>query len=122
MYFIDVQGTLLSDTDKTPIKGAREFIEKLRFENTPFIVITNNTKRTSSDFLSFLQQSGFAIQTQHYINPLMILKEVLLSKKVHNISVYGTPEFLKIVASLGFKLDYKTSDVVLVSVKNRLSS
>ena len=38
MYFIDVQGTLIDDKDKLPIKGSIEFIDKLNRENIPYII------------------------------------------------------------------------------------
>lgn len=53
MYFIDVQGTLISDSDKRPINGARELIAHLNEQNTPYVVITNNTKVPSRGFLEF---------------------------------------------------------------------
>ncbi len=114
MYFIDVQGTLISDSDKSPIKGSCEFIEKLNNEGIPYVLITNNTKHTSDDFLSFLQKSGFKIETKHYIDPLMILKEVVDAKKV---SAYGTPEFLKITSSLGYEIDFQNPEAILIAIK-----
>ena len=44
MYFIDVQGTLISDSDKTPLNGACELIAYLNKKALPYCVITNNTK------------------------------------------------------------------------------
>ena len=44
MYFIDVQGTLISDSDKSPINGACELLKKLNQKQIPYVVITNNTK------------------------------------------------------------------------------
>ncbi|HIP55318.1 MAG TPA: HAD family hydrolase, partial [Sulfurimonas autotrophica] len=51
MYFIDVQGTLISDADKSPIEGSIAFINRLNAEDIPYMVITNNTKKASQDFL-----------------------------------------------------------------------
>ena len=54
-FLIDVQGTLLSDSDKSPIKGAKELINFLNEKNLPYVVITNNTKAKSDDFLANLR-------------------------------------------------------------------
>ncbi len=114
MYFIDVQGTLISDHDKTPIKGALAFIEKLRKENIPFLLITNNTKRPSREFFEFLRTSGFAIEPEHYIDPLMVLPEVLHAKRV---AAYGTKDFLQNLQNMGYELDFTSPQSVVVAIK-----
>ncbi|RLD41678.1 MAG: HAD family hydrolase, partial [Bacteroidetes bacterium] len=37
MYFIDVQGTLISDIDKSPIRGSIAFIDMLNKTETPYM-------------------------------------------------------------------------------------
>ena len=59
MYFIDVQGTLISDIDKSPIRGSIEFIDMLNEKDIPYVVVTNNTKSPSKEFYNFLQKQGF---------------------------------------------------------------
>ena len=119
MYFIDVQGTLISDEDKTPIKGSVEFIDHLRKKRIPFLLITNNTKRSSKEFFGYLRSLGFAIEQQHYIDPLMVLGEVL--PKGH-VAAYGTEDFLKNVADLGYTLDFENPQSVLVAIKKDFES
>jgi len=114
MYFIDVQGTLISDDDKSPLPGSREFIEKLNKEKTPYLLITNNTKQPSENFFAFLQKSGFPIEPKHYIDPLMILPEVLCSKKV---AAYGTNEFIRNIAAMGYELEYRHPQSVVIAIK-----
>lgn len=82
MFFIDVQGTLIDDINKKPIDGAYEFIDNLNEENIPYVVITNNTKKLSSDFLKFLQDLGFNITEKNYIDPFVILKDIAKIKKL----------------------------------------
>ncbi|NPA66652.1 MAG: HAD-IIA family hydrolase [Epsilonproteobacteria bacterium] len=114
MYFIDVQGTLISDIDKTPIKGAIEFIDQLNTKNIPYILITNNTKKSSQEFFYFLQQLGFAIKKKNYIDPLMVLKDFL---HVNTIAPYGTNDFLNNIQSMGYKIDFQNPEAVLVAIK-----
>ncbi|WP_281951365.1 HAD-IIA family hydrolase [Nitrosophilus kaiyonis] len=115
IYFIDVQGTLIDDKDKKPIPGAIEFINDLNSRKIPYIVVTNNTKRDSIDFINYLNNIGFNLNEKNYIDPLMILNEIIKEK---NIAVYGTEEFLKIVDTLGYKKDFKNPEAVLVSIKD----
>lgn len=114
MYFIDVQGTLISDADKSPIRGSVEFIDVLNEKNIPYMVITNNTKHSSKDFIAYLNSIGFDFDSSSYLDPLMML-ESRVSKE--GVAAYGTPEFLKVIQEMGYVLDYENPKTVLVSVK-----
>ncbi|MBU1657981.1 HAD-IIA family hydrolase [bacterium] len=115
MYFIDVQGTLISDEDKSPLGGSREFIDMLNGKKIPYMVITNNTKHTSKDFLAYLNSIGFDFTLSSYLDPLMIL-ESKVSKEA--VAAYGTQEFLDVLESMGYVLNYANPQTVLVSVKD----
>ena len=119
MYFIDVQGTLIGDEDRRPIKGSVEFIQKLRDEGTPFLLITNNTKRSSQEFFAYLRSLGYPIEKRHYIDPLMVLDEVLPKGRV---AAYGTEEFLENIVSLGYELDFENPESVLLAIKKDFNS
>jgi len=114
MYFIDVQGTLISDEDKSPIAGSREFIDYLNKENLPYMVITNNTKKASSDFYNYLTSIGFDFTFDKYLDPLMLL-ESRLSKEA--VAAYGAEEFLQTLQNMGYKLDYEDPKTVLIAIK-----
>ena len=110
MYFIDVQGTLISDEDKSPIDGAIDFIDRLNNEKIPYMVVTNNTKKASKEFYSFLQDSGFNFSFDNYLDPLM-----LVESKVDKSSVaaYGAKEFLDTLEQFPISLCwfYRTLDI-----------
>lgn len=114
MYFIDVQGTLISDEDKSPIEGSREFIAMLNAEKIPYMIVTNNTKKPSKDFHSFLNALGFAFDFEHYIDPLMLLESSLAKESV---AAYGDREFLKTLESMGYLLNFENPKSVLVAIK-----
>ena len=114
-YFIDVQGTLICDDDRLPIRGSKEFIDSLNTQNIPYIVITNNTKHASEDFLKYLQSIGLEIKKEHYLDPLMMLEARL--NKDFGIAAYGTKEFLHVIKEMGFKLDFEKPQTVLISIK-----
>jgi NagD protein len=114
MYFIDVQGTLIDDKAQNPIPGAAAFIERLNRDAVPYLVVTNNTKRSSRDFLSYLQSIGFPISEAHYLDALMLLERRVAKGKV---AAYGSGEFLSQIEALGYVLDYESPETVLVSVR-----
>lgn len=119
MYFIDVQGTLISDNDKSPIRGSLEFIKMCNDKNIPYMVITNNTKKASKDFYDFLKSLGFEFEFSKYLDPLMLL-ESRVSKE--SVAAYGADEFLKTLVSMGYRLDYKNPKTVLVAIKEDFTS
>jgi NagD protein len=119
MYFIDVQGTLISDEDKSPIRGAREFLAKLNEESIPYMVVTNNTKKTSKDFYAFLNSIGFDFDFDKYLDPLMLLESHVPKSTV---AAYGAEEFLKTLSNMGYIFDYANPKTVLISIKENFSA
>jgi NagD protein len=119
LYFIDVQGTLISDADKSPLRGSIEFIEKLNEEKIPYMVITNNTKKASKDFYSYLQSIGFHFEFTKYLDPLMLLESSLEKEAV---AAYGAEEFLSVLKKMGYILNYKNPKTVLVAIKENFSA
>ena len=111
-FFIDVQGTLICDEKKEPISGAIEFINILNEKHIPYVVITNNTKVKSESFLKNLQEKGLNIKK--YIDPFSLLQKVALSK---NVAAFGADDFLNVLESLGYKLNYNNPDSLIVSIK-----
>lgn len=114
MYFIDVQGTLISDIDRSPIQGSIEFIDMLNKTQTPYMVITNNTKSTSKDFYNYLISIGFNFKFSFYLDPMMLLESCV---KKTAVAAYGADDFLKILVKMGYTLDYKNPKTVLIAIK-----
>lgn len=112
MYFIDVQGTLLSDSDKNPINGACELIYHLNKEQIPYVVITNNTKAPSSDFLDTLRKKGLQIKDNAYIDPFCTLCKILPPT---NTALFGANEFIRTMEKMGYMQDFKTPKAVLIA-------
>ncbi|EIU9967139.1 HAD-IIA family hydrolase [Campylobacter coli] len=110
MFFLDVQGTLISDADKSLIYGAKELIDFLNTKNIPYVVITNNTKKIN--FLEKLRQKGLAIKEDAYIDPFSVLGYILRPCKV---AAFGAEEFIQSLEKLGFELDFENPMAVLVA-------
>lgn len=119
MYFIDVQGTLISDTDKSPIRGSIEFIDMLNKKKIPYVIITNSTKKTSIDFYNFLKSLGFNFDFGAYLDPLMTLESRVAKDSV---AAYGSDEFLDILLKMGYVFNYENPKTVLISIKENFTS
>lgn len=119
MYFIDVQGTMISDNDTSPINGSIDFIKTLNAENVPYMIVTNNTKSASKTFLTSLQEKGFDVELDHYIDPLMLLDNYL---EADNIAAYGNGHFLDTLQEKGYRLDFSHPSYVVLGVKHDYSA
>lgn len=119
MYFLDVQGTLISDKDKSPIVGSIEFIRMLNENKTPYMIITNNTKKDSRVFYKYLQDIGFEFDFDKYLDPLMLLEKQVVKK---SIAAYGSIEFLNTLVKMGYSLNYKNPQTVLIGIKEDFSA
>ncbi len=119
MYFIDVQGTLISDRDKSPIRGSIEFIDMLNEKKLPYMVITNNTKKASHDFHNYLNSIGFNFSFDKYLDPLMLLDSRVQKESV---AAYGAEEFLNTLVKMDYILDYENPKTVLVAIKEDFSA
>ncbi|MDD3476516.1 MAG: HAD-IIA family hydrolase [Sulfurimonas sp.] len=119
MYFIDVQGTLISDNDKAPIRGSIEFIDTLNERKIPYVIITNNTKKSSVNFFNFLKSKGFNIEQSSYLDPLMLLESHVQKS---SIAPYGADEFLEVLKKMGYVFNYENPKTVLISIKENYTS
>jgi len=119
LYFIDVQGTLISDSDKSPIRGSIAFIDRLNAQNIPYMVITNNTKKTSQNFYTYLNSIGLNFGFEKYLDPLMLLESHVDKDAV---AAYGAQEFLDTLVGMGYVLDYTNPKTVLIAIKEDFSA
>ncbi len=115
MFFIDVQGTLIEDNTKLPVRGAVAFIDHLNAHAIPYMVITNSTKNPSDEFLGYLNSIGLSIPKERYLDPLMMLEHCI--ERNERVAAYGSEPFLRVVESMGYRLDYDRPDVVLLAIK-----
>ncbi len=118
-YFIDVQGTLISDKDKKPIEGSLEFIDFLNQAKIPYMVITNNTKELSKNFHNFLKDLGFKIPFSNYLDPFMVLDKKVKTKDVR---AFGADEFIKSLEAMGYNTTTKTPKAMLIASKKDFDS
>jgi NagD protein len=119
MYLIDVQGTLIDDKDRLPISGSIEFIKYLNQHTIPYVIITNNTKHASDEFLASLIQKGLPIKKEAYLDPFTMLEGILDSKE---IAAFGVEEFKNVLKGLGYNLNYTNPKYVVVSVNKDYTS
>lgn len=109
-FFVDVQGTLISDQDGSLLPGAKELIKALNKKEIPYCVITNNTKRRSDIFLKKLQDMGLEIA--HYLDPFMVIKSVISQKR---LAPFGPKCFEEILKDLGYEIDMQNPQALVIT-------
>ena len=68
-YILDMDGVLVRG--RTPVPGAREFIDRLLQTETPFLVLTNNPIYTPRDLAHRLASEGLEIPEGHLFTAAM---------------------------------------------------
>lgn len=111
-FFIDVQGTLISDKDKSLISGAKELIDFLNQKKLAYVIITNNTKKLSDVFLKELNDKGLDIKKENYIDPFCVLNEIM---PPCNAIFFGADEFRNSMIKLGYKEDYNKPKAIFIA-------
>lgn len=111
---IDVQGTLIDDKQKLPIPGAVDVLKKIQHASTPYVLVTNNTKQESEAFKSYLRDLGFLFGDENYLDPLMVLDDLLPAT---TIAAYGSKPFLELLQKRGYQLNFENPEAVLIAIK-----
>ncbi len=111
-YFIDIQGTLLSDEDKSLIDGACALLESLDKNKTPYVLVTNNTKLSKEQMLKDLKSKGLDLDAQRYIDPMMVLKQSVGEKSVYP---FGAEQFCSLVKDMGLNISQKPELILIAS-------
>lgn len=116
MLFLDVQGTLIKDSDKSLVEGASELVSWLNSKQIPYVIITNNTKNLN--FLANLREKGLDIKDNAYLDPFFVLKQRLQPCKV---AAFGSQAFKDSLCALEFELSYSLPEALLVASYDKFS-
>ena len=81
-------------------------------KNLPYVVITNNTKTKSDEFLANLRQKGLNIKSESYLDPFCVLNNIIAPCAA---ALFGADEFIKTMQNLGFTQDLNSKNAVLVA-------
>ncbi|WP_077597281.1 TIGR01457 family HAD-type hydrolase [Oceanobacillus kimchii] len=77
-YLIDLDGTMYRGNEE--IDGAKEFIEKLYQENTPYVFVTNNSTKTAEDVAKYLQDMQIRASASQIITSSKAIAGYIQSK------------------------------------------
>jgi NagD protein len=112
-YLIDMDGVLVQG--QNPIPGAAEFIERLAAGGHKYLVLTNNSRYTSTDLQHRLQSAGINISTQQIFSSAMATAAFVQSQKPYGSAyVLGDIGLYQALTDVGYTLtDYQPDYVIL---------
>lgn len=99
---MDLEGTLISNGET--LLGSIQLTEYLFEKNIPFRIITNAVSKSCKELYFALQQLGFEIPENYFINPIVTLKGYLLKNQIKSFWFIGPDE---IKSQLGIRECYK---------------
>jgi len=60
---LDLDGTLI--LGNRVLKGAVDFVSELIHHKKKFLILTNNSSRSSKEYLKFMRTKGFPVELKH---------------------------------------------------------
>jgi len=111
-FFIDIEKTLVDLKYYLPYPGAIEFVNYLYENQIPFVLLTNNTRIPTDLLVEYLKDEGFKFD--HYLDPLMVLKEELKSK---NLRVYGHQTLRGFLMNHGYMINSPEPEELVLGAK-----
>lgn len=112
-YLCDMDGVLVHGQKALP--GAIEFIEKLIDGGHRFLVLTNNSRYTTTDLQHRLKATGFNVKTENIYNSALAAATFVHSQKPGGSAyVIGDIGLYQALADVGYTLtDYNPDYVIL---------
>jgi HAD superfamily hydrolase (TIGR01450 family) len=111
---IDMDGTVYKGGNV--IKGAPEFIERIKAKKIPFVFLTNNSSADRKYYHEKLRRMGFDISIDNILTSTTATAAYIIKYR-HGKTVYplGTPMFIAEITELGLKIADSDPDIVLLS-------
>lgn len=112
IYFVDVLGTLINESDKSTIYGSKSLIRYFNKHNIPYVVISNNTKLKSEEALKNLKDKGLEVRSDAYLDPFCVLCEICAKC---NVAMFGSEAFISTMIKMGYTQDLIKPKAVIIA-------
>jgi NagD protein len=119
-YLSDMDGVLIRGSRTIP--GAVEFVEKLKALNTPFLVLTNNSRFTPRDQQARLQAIGLDIEAKNIFTSALATARFLDAQRPRGSAfVIGEAGMTTVLHEIGYVLTEHDPDYVVLGETNSYS-
>lgn len=107
-FLFDMDGTLvLGDRDNkglTPLPGALELTRHLHERNIPFVILTNGTARTPTQYAELMRGMGFPVADNMMLTPSAVAAEYLARRGFKRVLVLGGEGVWRPLAEQGLEV------------------
>lgn len=112
-YLIDMDGVLVHGRNAIP--GAVEFVQRLIDGGHKYLILTNNSRYTTTDLQHRLSSSGIRVSTEHIYNSALATASFVQSQKPGGTAyVLGDTGLYQALTDVGYTLtDYDPDYVIL---------
>ena len=114
-FVFDMDGTLIlgdkKNNNMAMLPGAADFINLLKDKGIPYVVMTNGTARSPSDYVKVLSDAGIPMNENTMMTPSSVAADYLVKQGYKRIMVLGCPGVWEPLADLGL-------EIVLSSIEN----
>jgi len=112
-WLIDMDGVLVREDH--PIEGAQRFLEVLRRNATPFLVLTNNSMFTRRDLSARLKHSGIVVPEDHIWTSALATATFLDSQRPNGTAfAIGEVGLTTALHEVGYTLTENNPDYVVI--------
>jgi 4-nitrophenyl phosphatase len=107
-FVFDMDGTLILGDKKNnnmiPLPGAIDFLTLLRQRDIPYVVMTNGTVRSPSDYVQVLSAAGIPMDSNTMMTPSSVAADYFVQQGLKRIMVLGCPGVWQPLADLGLDI------------------
>ncbi len=110
-FLIDLDGTLVLGEKVLP--GAIEFLNFLEKSNKKFLILTNNSSRSTFGYLKHLKKKGFNLKKSHIFTSGAATAMYLLENNIREAFILGTKSTLREFEKMGIKNNPESPNLVV---------
>ncbi len=103
-FLIDIEGTIVKDKSYAPVRGAVEWLKKIRSSGKKFSLVSNNTTHSPEELLSLLRSKGFDLGEDNLDTCMKVTREWLEKKKIESCFVLGNEALKKYLEEQGVEV------------------
>lgn len=103
-FLIDIEGTIVKDKSYAPVRGAIEWLKKIRSSGKKFSLVSNNTTHSPEELLSLLRSKGFDLGEDNLDTCMKVTREWLEKKKIESCFVLGNEALKKYLEEQGIEV------------------
>ncbi len=122
-HLLDIEGVLVRDKAYVPVPGAVAWFARLREEDRPYCLVSNNTTHAPDELAAKLTAAGFPVDTGRLVAALDLGRDHLLARGKRRLLWLGHPRLAEWWAAAGCELvDADACEAVVLGVNPDLET